>query len=134
MSLNSLLYHKYSLELTSYAAHAPQLKGAVPFIVPSTMDSQNNNGTAQNRVTTVLDCSGCPNFGVGAGRTDTWFQYGGRCCHGLSMCQLQGIVCRLMSIYAHISRGGSSPKSDCCKLGCSRDFSRGSGVMPPGKF
>ena len=66
MSLNSLLYHKYSLELTSYAAHAPQLKGAVPFIVPSTMDSQNSNGTAQNRVTTVLDCSGCPNFGVGA--------------------------------------------------------------------
>ena len=94
MSLNSLLYHKYSLELTSYAAHAPQLKGAVPFIVPSTMDSQNSNETAQNRVTTVLDCSGCPNFGVGAGRTDTWFQYGGRCCHGLSMCQLQGIVCR----------------------------------------
>ena len=27
---------------------------------------------------TVMDCSGCPNFWVGANRTDTWFQHGGR--------------------------------------------------------
>ena len=29
---------------------------------------------------TVMDCSGCPNFWVGANRTDTWFQYVGRSC------------------------------------------------------
>ena len=34
-------------------------------------------------------------------------------------------------------RGGSSTKSDCCRLGCSigkHDFYRGSGGMLPGEF
>ena len=69
--------------------------GAAPFIVPSTPDSHNSSGAAQNRVTWQFWTVLAVQLWSRADRTDTWFQYGGRCCHALSMCQLQGITCRI---------------------------------------
>ena len=53
------------------------------------------------------------------------------------MSGLRSLSGRVFQTRETLTRGESSPKSDCCKLGCPRrrrDFSRGSGVMPAGNL